>query len=71
MRARRRHDECGVEEGGRGCLVYGSKICVWKERKRWYDGWGGVLKNGTLNPMILSAGILILGIGTGARIVRR
>jgi hypothetical protein len=39
MRARREHGECSTEEGGRGCLVYGSRQCIWKEDEGRWKRW--------------------------------
>jgi hypothetical protein len=33
MARRRQHGECEVAEGGRGCLVLGTKTCEWKKAR--------------------------------------
>jgi hypothetical protein len=33
MKRRREHGECDVREGGRGCLVYGSAVCTFVNKK--------------------------------------
>lgn len=33
MKRRREHGECDTREGGRGCLVFGTKICTFRKRK--------------------------------------
>jgi len=33
MKRRREHGECDTREGGRGCLVFGTKICTFDESR--------------------------------------
>jgi len=33
MKRRREHGECDTREGGRGCLVFGTKICTIDESR--------------------------------------
>ncbi len=37
MKRRREHGECDIQEGGRGCLVFGTKVCTFRKSKlgRW------------------------------------
>jgi hypothetical protein len=32
MKRRREHGECDTREGGRGCLVFGTKICTYQKK---------------------------------------
>jgi len=34
MKRRREHGECETREGGRGCLVFGTKLCTFRKAKR-------------------------------------
>jgi len=34
MKRRREHGECDIREGGRGCLVFGTKVCTFRKAKR-------------------------------------
>jgi hypothetical protein len=46
MKRRREHGECDTREGGRGCLVFGTKVCTYrktpttriKAAKKWVVG---------------------------------
>jgi hypothetical protein len=31
MKRRREHGECDTREGGRGCLVFGTKVCAYRK----------------------------------------
>lgn len=35
MERRRQHGECDTREGGRGCLVFGTKVCTFQKKKVW------------------------------------
>lgn len=43
MKRRREHGECDTQEDGRGCLVFGTKVCTfrkpemgrWKATRKW------------------------------------
>jgi hypothetical protein len=37
MKRRREHGECDIKVGGRGCLVYGTKVCEFRRAKQ--DRW--------------------------------
>jgi hypothetical protein len=32
MKRRREHGECDTREGGRGCLVFGTKVCTYRKK---------------------------------------
>jgi hypothetical protein len=46
MKRRREHGECDTREGGRGCLVFGTKVCTYRKKpttrieatKKWVMG---------------------------------
>lgn len=33
MKRRREHGECDTREGGRGCLVFGTRICTFRKKR--------------------------------------
>ena len=33
MKRRREHGECDTREGGRGCLVFGTKVCTFRRER--------------------------------------
>jgi hypothetical protein len=38
MKRRREHGECDIREGGRGCLVFGTKVCTFRRER--LGKWG-------------------------------
>jgi hypothetical protein len=62
MKRRREHGECDTREGGRGCLVFGTKICIYRKKPLTHmeraKKWGmGLMNRNVVLRWILAAAI--------------
>jgi hypothetical protein len=52
MKRRREHGDCDTKKGGRGCLVFGSKVCTHEKKEtgrlETVRKWGGKLISGNV-----------------------
>jgi hypothetical protein len=64
MERRREHGECETREGGRGCLVFGTKICTLRKTKtRWQRFKQSVENLARRNSILLWMLYALFGIG--------
>ena len=61
MKRRREHGDCDTRQGGRGCLVFGTKVCTYRKEPATVPAakkWGtGLMEKGSVLWWILAAAI--------------
>jgi hypothetical protein len=69
MKRRREHGDCDTKKGGRGCLVFGSKVCTYEKKEtgrlETVKKWAGKLISGNVVLWWLAALCLTLAFGWG------
>jgi hypothetical protein len=63
MKRRREHGDCDTKRGGRGCLVFGSKVCTHEKKEtgrlETVRKWAGKIFSGNVVLWWLIAGLAL------------